>query len=211
MTDSPILRDDRTGADLSDDREYRYRLWRTWDAEMPTVAFVMLNPSTADESEDDPTIRRCIGFAKEWGYGTLVVGNLFAYRATDPSELRDHPDPVGPENDERLSRIVDEADKVVVAWGNHGEFQGRGDEVTALLDADLYALDITKRSQPVHPLYQPADAELVPFGDDSEARTDGGEDVPDRGTRWFAEAMWETLPEDARERLRESREQEAGR
>lgn len=163
MTDQQterVLQDNRHGAVLSDDREYRYRLWRTWDVSKPTLAFVMLNPSTADESEDDPTIRRCLGYAKDWGYGKLVVGNLFALRSTDPDNLREHEQPVGPENDAHLREICDDAEKVVAAWGANGTYQGRGREVTGMLEGELYALDTTKDGQPVHPLYQPKDAEL---------------------------------------------------
>lgn len=166
--DNPVFRDDRHGADLSEDRVYRYRLWRTWDAAKPTVAWLMLNPSTADESEDDPTIRRCIGFARDWGYGGLVVGNLFALRATDPGDLREHSDPVGPENDAHLQAICADADRVVAAWGAQGSLYDRASEVHQLLDVDLYALDTTRNGQPVHPLYQPADREPRPFeGGDS--------------------------------------------
>lgn len=100
---------------LSPDREYRYRLSRTWDSEKPTLGFIMLNPSTDDESEDDPTIRRCLGYAKDWGYGSILVGNLFGLRATDPSQLREHGNPVGPENDEHLQLICTEAEMVVAA------------------------------------------------------------------------------------------------
>ena len=177
MTDDsdrqPILEDDRHGAELDDDREYRYRLWRVWDATKPTIAFVMLNPSTADESEDDPTIRRCIGYAKDWGYGRLEVVNLFALRSPDPENLRDHPDPVGPENDEYLQQVCSDAEKVIVAWGANGGLHGRARAVADLLDADLYALDTTKEGHPVHPLYQPADAEPEPW--DGGALCEGGE------------------------------------
>lgn len=156
MTD---FEDDRKGAEFSDCGQYRYRLWRTWDVEKPTVAFVALNPSTADGVDDDPTVRRCIGYAKEWGYGTLVVGNIFALKSTDPEELYEHPAPVGPRNDEYLREIVDEADRVVAAWGTHGAHQDRGREVAAMLDGELVALDTTKHGHPNHPLFQPKDAE----------------------------------------------------
>lgn len=162
MTDNStpdIFTDNRSGANLSDDGQYRYRLWRTWDASKPTLAFIMLNPSTADASDDDPTVRRCLGYAKDWGYGTLVVGNLFALRSTDPSNLKDHPDPVGPGNDDHLHRICEDADRVVVAWGTKGALHDRERAVAGLLDADLYALDTTKDGHPNHPLYQPKDAE----------------------------------------------------
>ncbi len=149
----------RTNAVLSDDREYRYQLTRTWDAKKPTLAFIMLNPSTADETEDDPTIRRCLGYAKDWGYGSLVVGNLFAYRTSEPSELHDHSNPVGPENDNHFREICENAEKVIAAWGTDGNLQNRGQEVVDMLDMDLYALDTTKHGHPNHPLYQPKDVE----------------------------------------------------
>jgi hypothetical protein len=128
--------------------------------------FLMLNPSTADETADDPTVRRCIGYAKDWGYGTLVVGNLFALRSTDPENLYDHPDPVGPENDVHLEEICDEAEKVIAAWGHHGGLHDRGPEVPRALDADLFALDTTKDDHLAHPLYQPKDADLDPYTSD---------------------------------------------
>jgi hypothetical protein len=156
-------RQNNRGALISADGDYRYRLWRTWDDEKPTVAFIMLNPSTADATTDDPTIRRCIGYAEDWGYGTLVVGNLFALRSTDPGELSDHSDPVGPDNDEHLLAICDEAKQIIAAWGTHGSLRDRGRTVAHLLDADLYALDTTQDGQPTHPLYQPADRDPQPF------------------------------------------------
>lgn len=154
---------DGRGAAFDAAREYRYRLWRTWDDEKPVVAFVMLNPSTADEDADDPTIRRCVRYAKDWGYGTLEVGNLFALRATDPSALRDHRDPVGDANDAYLRRVCDAAALVVAAWGGKGSVLDRGREVAQSLDADLHALDTTRGGHPVHPLYQPADADPEPW------------------------------------------------
>lgn len=157
---SHVLADNRKGAEFSEGRAYRYKLWRLLDISKPWLAFIMLNPSTADETEDDPTIRRCIGYAKDWGYGMLLVGNLFALRATDPSELREHPNPVGSKNDGYLRSICGEAEKTIVAWGANGDFMGREKEVAEVLsDYDLYALDTTKDGHPVHPLYQPADAE----------------------------------------------------
>lgn len=156
---SGLLADDRHGAVLDEDREYRYSLTRTWDAEKPTLAWIMINPSTADETEDDPTIRRCIGFAEDWGYGSIEVANLFALRATDPDELREHLAPVGEENDAHLRRVCDRAEMVVAAWGANGGLQGRAAEVAQLLDTDLHALDTTKDGHPVHPLYQPSDAD----------------------------------------------------
>jgi hypothetical protein len=158
-----LFEGDSHGAEFSEDREYRYRLWRMWDPEKPVLAFIMLNPSTADEVELDPTCRRCKGYVEDWGYGKLVVGNIFALRSTDPENLYDHDDPVGPENDAHLQAIVDDADKVIAAWGTHGAHRDRGREVVDLLDADLEALDTTKEGHPCHPLYQPKDIEPVPF------------------------------------------------
>lgn len=152
-----VLRDDRRGALLSDDREYRYRLWRTWDAQKPVLTWILLNPSTADETDDDSTLRRCIGYAKDWGYGGVVLGNLFALRSKHPEDLREHPDPVGPRNDEHLRAIAAEADRTVAAWGAHGDLKDRADEVAGLLDVDLYAIGTTKDGHPLHPLYKSAD------------------------------------------------------
>lgn len=160
-TDGGIdLVDDRRGAVFSDDREYRYRLWRTWNVDLPTAVFIMLNPSTADETEDDQTLRRCIDYAKRWGYGRLEVGNLFARTAKDPSELWSKLDPVGPENDEHLEEILDGNVLPVAAWGAYGDKRGRADEVARRFDVEWFCLGTTHSGQPVHPLRQPSDAEL---------------------------------------------------
>lgn len=151
------------GASFSDDRTYRYRLWRTWDADGPTVAFVMLNPSTADERTLDPTCRRCKGFAETWGYGRMIIGNLFALRATDPDRLAAHDDPVGPDNDAHIRQIAATAETVVAAWGHRGDLHDRGRAVAEMLDCELFALDTTQAGHPVHPLYQPAEMEPAPF------------------------------------------------
>lgn len=160
---SGLLEDDRHYASFDRHRNYRYTLTRKWDESKPTLGWIMLNPSTADETDDDPTIRRCVGFAKDWGYGSITVGNLFALRATDPDELREHHDPVGDKNDDDLRAVCEFADKVIAAWGANGDLEGRGREVGQMLDADLYALDTTKDGHPVHPLYQPSDTEPEPW------------------------------------------------
>ncbi|AEH39508.1 DUF1643 domain-containing protein [Halopiger xanaduensis] len=170
MSDTP-LRDNRRDAVLSDCGEYRYRLSRTWNASKPTVAFVMLNPSTADDVDDDPTIRRCRGFAEDWGYGSIVVANLFAMRSSEPEALHDHPDPVGPENDDHLRAVCEEAEQVVAAWGAKGSFKDRALEVAALLEDELYALETTKAGHPSHPLYLPSGLEPEPW--DSSVLEDG--------------------------------------
>lgn len=182
MSDGAQFVDDTTGAIISDDETYRYQLWRTWDAGKSRLGWVMLNPSTADETEDDPTIRRCVNYAKEWGYGSIVVGNLFALRATDPDQLRDHPDPVGPHNDYHLEAICEEAERVVAAWGatyDTGLGFTRRINVTSLLGqeaGEFYALDTTKEGHPVHPLYQPADAELQRYADTERSRNGAKEE-----------------------------------
>ncbi len=118
----------------------------------------MLNPSTADAEKNDPTIRRCIGYATEWGYKTLYVGNIFAYRSTDPKKLKQVKDPIGIENDFQLLEVAQMSAMVVVAWGNHGGFMNRGKEVYKYMERaniKLYALRTLKTGQPSHPLYLP--------------------------------------------------------
>lgn len=131
---------------------YRYSLSRTWNRSLPVVLFVGLNPSTADDQIDDPTVRRCIGFAKSWGYGGLILVNLFAHRATNPSELTDAADPIGPENDYWITAEQARADRIVAAWGNHGSLFDRDKTVIDNL-AGAYCLGTTKLGCPRHPLY----------------------------------------------------------
>ena len=146
-------------AEISEDGIYRYSLMRCWDTQLPTVLWVMLNPSTADAVQDDSTISCCIRFSRSWGYGSLEVGNLFAFRATDPNDLKSHPDPIGPFNDERLKDMAKRADIVIAAWGDHGIriLPGRIDQVMSLLGTEVHALNapgrsfLTKNEQPRHP------------------------------------------------------------
>ena len=147
---------------------YRYDLTRHWGDD-PMVVWVLLNPSTADAERDDPTIRRCIGFAKQWGHGGLVVLNLFALRSTDPKALYHHPDPVGPDNDATITRWLDRDDvrRVVVAWGAHGALHDRYRAFAELALATrrialrrAQCLGRTQKGQPRHPLYLAADTEL---------------------------------------------------
>ena len=140
-----------TKAALSNCREYRYALWRKW-TEGPQVLFVMLNPSTADGSADDPTIRKCIALAKSWGFGSLAVGNLFAFRTPSPVVLKRAALPVGDANDEWLRRLQNAASLTVAAWGNHGAFQGRGGVVRSML-VNSHVLGLTKLGEPRHSLY----------------------------------------------------------
>ncbi len=144
---------------LSGDGVYRYELRRTWCSLLPTVQWIMLNPSTADATADDASIRRCVGFARAWGRGGIVVRNLFALRATDPRELYHHPDPVGPGNDDALLKGAAMDDTLTVcAWGARGSHLGRAAAVCALMarhGLTLHHLGQTKAGQPLHPLYLP--------------------------------------------------------
>lgn len=143
------------GALFSRDRRYRYRLWRRWDPSLPAVAFCMLNPSTADESADDPTIRRCIGFARDWGYGGVEIVNIFGLRATEPRALRAARDPIGRANDLHVVEAAQRSAAVVIAWGVNGVLHSRGAAALRLLSprAPLLALGWTRVGEPRHPLY----------------------------------------------------------
>lgn len=153
-----------TLATFSSCRTYRYTLSRSWAAG-PVVAFIGLNPSTADETTDDPTIRRCIGFARSWGFGGLLMLNLFAFRATDPKVMRAAPEPVGPGNNLALTDGANAASLVVAAWGTHGTHRARDAEVRKLLTNRLHYLRLTKKGHPEHPLYLPASLTPQPWSD----------------------------------------------
>lgn len=169
-------------AEISDCGRYRYRLTRTWDASAPPLGWVMLNPSTADATVDDPTIRRCTAFAKADGFGGITVANLFAWRATQPSELLGADDPFGfPRNVEVLEQLFVDHHVVVAAWGaKYGDVRrrralsaeryGGGDHpkmVRAMANrhgAELVCLGTTKDGSPKHPLYVAAAQPFVPWG-----------------------------------------------
>lgn len=146
----------KSGAAFSENQAYRYALWRLWDEARPLILFVGLNPSTADEKSDDPTLRRCVRFAQQWGYGGLLVGNLFAWRATNPRELMRASDPIGAENDDWLIWLGRTAGTTLLCWGNHGTHQARYQNVLSLLPSPCYHLGFTNQEQPRHPLYVPA-------------------------------------------------------
>lgn len=135
---------------------YRYSLSRQWKDDDSYAVFIMLNPSTADAEKDDPTIRRCIAYAKAWGYGGLVVVNLFAFRATHPDFLlMQHPgEIVGPENDEHIREACVTSQVEVAAWGTRGALLDRDEKVRKLIP-DLKVLRLTKEGYPSHPLYLP--------------------------------------------------------
>jgi hypothetical protein len=170
------------GATISKCGRYRYRLWREWrlgtralwhviDGKWggpKSCVFAMLNPSTADGEEDDPTIRRCVGFAKRWGYDRLEVINLFAYRTANPKILlaAGHADnPVGVENQEHVQAAIKNADVIICAWGCHGSHLGQDETFLGWLpeDAKITCLGLTADGHPRHPLYLPSTAKPVLF------------------------------------------------
>jgi hypothetical protein len=136
--------------------EYRYHLWREWNPDGPRVTFIMLNPSTADSTTEDPTLRRCISFAQSWGFGTLSVVNVFAYRSSSPRDLLTVADPVGPENDAYLANAAARSTCLIAAWGSHGRKLGRERAVMEILNAytpRLFCLGCNVDGTPRHPLY----------------------------------------------------------
>ena len=154
------------GARFSACRRWRTLLWRQWDGQRPVANFLMLNPSTADETVLDPTCARARDFAERWGYGALLVTNLFAWRATDPGEMLAAPDPVGRGNDAAILRAARAAALVVCAWGNHGAHLGRSAQVRQRLESagiSLHVLRLNAGGEPAHPLYLPARLAPVPW------------------------------------------------
>ena len=149
----------------SDCEAYRFRLERVWGPG-GRVLFVMLNPSTATEVQNDPTVERCERRARALGFGAFAVANIFAYRATDPRVMRGVADPVGPGNDAAIVDLAGAAGMVVCAWGTHGAHLGRGAAVEALLrrqGRDLFHLGLTLAGAPKHPLYIGYAAPPVPW------------------------------------------------
>jgi hypothetical protein len=155
------------GAIFSADRVYRYQLFRsTGHPNQALVNFVGLNPSTADETSDDPTVRRLIGFARRSGFGRLVLTNLYAFRATDPRALTSAADPIGPQNLRYLAAAARNSQCIVPCWGTHGAVRRRGREVLDLLQrlGDIQVFGLTKGGEPAHPLYLRGDTVMHPFG-----------------------------------------------
>lgn len=143
---------------------YRYRLWRDLVEGAGTCLFVLLNPSTADSEKDDPTVIRCVGFARSWGFSRVALVNLFAFRSPHPDALRTAVDPIGPENDAHVLDALRTAHRVVAAWGTHGEYRGRGDAVRAMIARfQPLSFGLTANGQPRHPLYLPASSPVLPL------------------------------------------------
>jgi hypothetical protein len=147
---------------FSVDRKYRYVLIRIWDSDKPMVNFIGLNPSTADEIKDDPTMRRCCNFAKSWGYGGFYMTNLFAYKATKPEELKKAADPIGQDNDKWLLEIEKKVELVVFAWGVHGKFLNRDYQVINIISQGHF-IELSKDGVPKHPLYLKGDLKTKPY------------------------------------------------
>lgn len=148
---------------------YRYALWRTWDDQLATMMFLMLNPSTADELKSDQTVRRCERRALALGYGSVYVGNLFAVRSTKPQGIYWAPAPIGEWNDHYLLTMARQSSEIVCAWGNHGTHRGRSKAVLELLKGERFKLrhlGITQAGEPTHPLYMPKDKILEKLYDD---------------------------------------------
>jgi hypothetical protein len=148
---------------LSECGSYRYRLGRIWEPAGPGILFVMLNPSTADAFQDDPTIRRCMGFARSWGFGSFHAGNLFAWRSSKPADLFLTEDPAGKENHLHLEALARDCSRIICAWGNEpvlkkmGVSDGRNLLPPAIRNRELYYLRQSKGGTPWHPLYLPSE------------------------------------------------------
>ncbi|WP_299371434.1 DUF1643 domain-containing protein [uncultured Tateyamaria sp.] len=150
----------------SDCERYRYSLTRIWDPDGPRVNFVMLNPSTATEVQNDPTVERCERRARTLGFGSFAVTNIFAWRDTDPKAMRAAPDPIGPGNDAAIHDRAAWADQVIAAWGTHGAHLNRGHAVSTLLrdtGKPLFHLGLSKAGHPKHPLYLPYTQQPEPW------------------------------------------------
>ena len=141
-----------SNAIFSEDRKHRYVLIRKWNLNKPSLMIISLNPSTADEEINDPTIRRCIGFAKQWGFGKLFVTNLFSFRATFPKDLFNCENPIGDKNDYWIKKLSKEVDKVILAYGNQGKFKNRHKEILKMIN-NPYCIKKSKTGMPMHPLY----------------------------------------------------------
>lgn len=149
------------GAIFSEDRKYRYILFRLWDLNKPSVQFIGLNPSTANEVDNDPTIRRVIKFAMGWGFGGVYMTNLFGLVSPHPEDLLKCEDPVG-ENDKYLQAAWDKCEKTIFAWGAFPEAEERAKQVMKMWN-NAYCLGLNKNGSPKHPLYIPGNIEPIPF------------------------------------------------
>lgn len=157
------------GAHFSRCRKYRYTLWRRWnfEGELRQVMFIGLNPSTADETKNDPTVRRCIRFAKDWGFDSLLMMNAFAFRATDPKVMKAQKKPVGPGNDKAFAAQSSQVELIIAAWGTHCS-EDRELKICQTLNRPVHCLGKTKAGRPKHPLYLRADTKPELFWESAE-------------------------------------------
>lgn len=158
-----------SSAEFSEDKKYRYWLERIWKDDgglINILNFIMLNPSTADVMQDDNSVRKCTNIAHREGYEGVRILNLFAIRSTDPKLLYESDRPIGPKNDDILTRFINHNDNVL-AWGNHGKHLGRDKIVLSMFrygwPGKIYCLDINKTGSPKHPLYVRNNIELKPY------------------------------------------------
>ena len=155
-----------SGARFSRCRRWRYLLWRCWDPKKPLANFLMLNPSTADELKLDPSCTRARNYVEQWGFGGLLITNIFGWRATDPGDMRAARDPVGRGNDQAILEAARAARLVVCAWGNHGEHRERAANVLHLLRTnaiELTYLQMNGSGHPAHPLYLSGKLKPLPW------------------------------------------------
>jgi hypothetical protein len=152
--------------EFSPDKKYRYTLWRRWNSDWDTnyINFIGLNPSTADETRNDPTIRKCLGFAKRWGYSGMCMTNIFAFRATKPTDLKQEENPTGLDNQHFIISVASSAKLIIVAWGNHGKWMNQ--DLTVLDRIQGYPIKCLKQNKngsPMHPLYVPYDTPFIEY------------------------------------------------
>ncbi len=143
--------------------EYRYNLFRVWDKTKPKIVFIGLNPSVADERQDDNTVRKCINIARREGYGSMVMLNAYAYRSTDPKALEIQSNIVGTHNDHYITLACKDADKIVVAWGNHATDDRHAMLLKVLEGHPLYCFAKNNNGKPKHPLYISLKAPLIRY------------------------------------------------
>ncbi len=165
-------RDTSSGAVLSEDRIYRYALWRIWDRKLSLLCIVGLNGSTADETHDDHSLRKFVGFAHILNHGGVLVGNAHGYRSQYPKELRKASNPTG-DNDKWVRAMSADAGHTIVAWGNHGAFLNRSSSMPQLLSEPVSCFGYTNTGEPKHPLYLSYATQLIPYGVELKGFRDG--------------------------------------
>lgn len=152
----------QTQAEFSPCGKYRYSFYQQWDASKPNVMFIGLNPTAMDDKQSNPTLKRCINYAQDWGFGGLYVTNLFALLALTPKDLKQAKNPIGQHNDEWLKTAANNCDLIIAAWGNDGDYLNRGQQLVTLIP-NLKCLKINQSGQPAHPLYQPKTAMPIDY------------------------------------------------